>query len=77
MSLEEFHQLEARKGPECWHASIAKKIDAKECASLEEALAHPTLQTKAIWRWMQNRGITIAPTSIARHRRKECGCFNV
>lgn len=77
MSIEEFRELESRKGPQCWHAVHVYKLSIEEIDNLAEALEHPTLQTKSIWRWLNSRGIVIAPTSIARHRRKECGCFNV
>jgi hypothetical protein len=75
MSLEEFEQLETRKGPLCWHATISNSLEAKDIAKLNEALQHATLQTRAIWRWLSQRNIAVASTSIARHRRKECGCF--
>jgi hypothetical protein len=75
--LDEFTSYESRKGPRCWYAIAKLRLPQEEMSKLDEALSAQELQTRAIWRWVKLRGLAVSASSIARHRREECGCSNV
>ncbi len=75
--LDEFMRYENRKGPLCWYAVAKLRLSQDEMSDLDKALSAAQLQTRAIWRWLKIRGIAVSASSVARHRREECGCSNV
>ena len=61
-----------RKGPRC--ALYAPKLNEADLASLRAALGAPEVTGSSIFRWLEQRGVSICVETIKRHRRRECYC---
>lgn len=67
-SLDEFEALNQGQGAHCgWQRNIAILTDA-ERARLDGALRSPRIQHTAIQRWLAERDIAVAKSTVARHR---------
>jgi hypothetical protein len=58
----------------CAVATIAFELSPEDRADLSLALANPKYTSKAIQVVLTKRGYSISPTSVGRHRRKDCCC---
>jgi hypothetical protein len=61
-----------RKGPRC--ALYAPKLSEADLASVRAALGAPEVTGSSIFRWLEQRGVSICVETIKRHRRRECYC---
>jgi hypothetical protein len=63
-----------RKGPACHTSRILEKLSKADAADLRGALADVMIPATAISRALDKLGHQLSATSLARHRRGECGC---
>jgi TusA-related sulfurtransferase len=56
----------------CAMKNAIETLDEGE--TLIAALEAPDITTSSIHLWLRKRGQTMAVSTIARHRKKECGC---
>lgn len=73
--LSDIRTFNGTQGPRCGTGILLAKVDEPLRDSLVAAFDDPTLQSKAIGRWLRARhDITLSPDSIQRHRRGDCNC---
>lgn len=53
------------------------QLDAGDRKALEAALTNPQIEHNQIQRALQLIGVSVASSTIARHRRRICGCYAV
>ena len=68
--------VESRRSQGCAVSTIAFEMTPEDRQNLSLALANPKYTSKAIQMVLTKRGYSISPTSVGRHRRKECCCEN-
>jgi hypothetical protein len=59
----------------CKVAKVAEGLDEKDRAILLAAVDSPEWSFKTLSNELGKRGIIIVDNTIARHRRRQCGCF--
>lgn len=59
----------------CKVTKVAEGLEEKDRAILLAAVDNPEWNFKTLSNELAKRGITIVDTGIARHRRRQCGCF--
>lgn len=59
----------------CKVATTAATLDEKDSKILLDAVDNPEWQFKSLSNALADKGLTIVDTAIARHRRRQCGCF--
>jgi hypothetical protein len=72
--LSEMRQDSARKGPACGIALLYKRLSKEERDAFDAALSDEAIQSGAISRWLNGRGYEAKAHTMARHRRRNCGC---
>jgi hypothetical protein len=65
---------ESRRTHGCALSMIAFEMTPEDRQDLSLALANPKYTSKSIQMVLTKRGYSISPTSVSRHRRKECCC---
>jgi len=71
--LDELAAEATIKGPSCTTTLTLEAMEPDDRADMLEALASG-YTAAALSRVLKRRGISLAPQSIARHRRGECKC---
>lgn len=59
----------------CKVAKVAANLEEKDRAILMAAVDNPEWHFKTLSNELSKRGIIIIDNTIARHRRRQCGCF--
>ena len=59
----------------CKVATVAAGLEEKDRAILMAAVDNPEWHFKTLSNELSKRGIIIIDNTIARHRRRQCGCF--
>jgi hypothetical protein len=59
----------------CKVAKVADGLEEKDRAILIAAVDNPEWNFKTLSNELSKRGIVIVDNTIARHRRRQCGCF--
>lgn len=73
--LDDIRAFNFKRGPQCQAGLILAAMDPAIRASVEEALADPTIERAAIVRWLKERkGIVVSVHSFQRHANNECRC---
>ena len=73
--LDECRQEQAsRKSSQCRIGAVLEKMDEKDRADLEAALADSNIQHVTIGNVLRQRGYDIGKHSVPTHRRGICGC---
>lgn len=72
--LSEFEALMPKKGPRCSVGVALVALAPAERRKVLAALAAPQITSPAIVRWFKQKGNSISPSSVNRHRRGECSC---
>jgi hypothetical protein len=72
--LSEFLALQRKKGPRCGMSVALAALSPEDAALVRAALAEPGIQSKAIMRWLAERGQTVSGDAVGRHRRGDCAC---
>jgi hypothetical protein len=72
--LADIKALNTRNGPRCGIATLMETCEPSMRETLMLALDDPTIQHKAIGRWLALKGIDLSHWTIAYHRRGDCAC---
>lgn len=59
----------------CKVAKVAEELEEKDRTILLAAVDNPEWNFKTLSNELGKRGIIIIDNTIARHRRRQCGCF--
>lgn len=71
--LADIRAYNGRRGPQC-SVGIIVLAQSAIADKLTRALDDPTIQSKAIARWLQAQGIDISHWQLQYHRRGDCSC---
>jgi hypothetical protein len=74
LSLEAFQNAGRRRGASCVMGELLRDLPKADRATLNEALADPSIAGRAISRVLVAAGHNIAPNSVSYHRRGDCKC---
>jgi len=81
MDLSEFETQSPPRGPRCSIHSAYERLSADDRVKLTEALSrtkdtpqYRRIKNIEIAKWLRDRGVSISPMSVSRHRRQECAC---
>jgi hypothetical protein len=72
IDLSEFRTV--RTKTVCVVGEFINKLEATDHEKVEAAMAEPSIDAMAISRWLQNKGLKCAHSTVARHRKGECLC---
>ena len=73
--LSDIRAYNQKRGPSCQAGIILAAMDPAIRATVEQAMADPTIERAAILRWLKDRkGIVVSVHSFDRHVKGECRC---
>jgi hypothetical protein len=72
--LDEMRKDSAKKGPSCAIGLTYTRLAVQEQTAFKEAMKDETIQSTAIARWLGQKGYSVKPHTMSRHRRGQCGC---
>ena len=72
--LADIRALNARRGPRCSIAALIESMDLPLADKLTRALDDPTIQSKALARWLVQQGFDVSHWQLQYHRRGDCAC---
>lgn len=70
--LDEIRAHNAVRGPVCAMCTFLRIGDPAVVDKVQRALDDPTIQRKAVWRWMDDKGLSVPMSSLERHAKGEC-----
>lgn len=74
-SLDDIRAFNQKRGPSCQAGLILAAMDPAIRATVDAAIADPTVERAAIVRWLKERkGIVVSLNSFLRHAAGECRC---
>jgi hypothetical protein len=70
--LDVMRALSAVVRSKCWRQKLT---DQELAATVDEALGHGDITATAISIYLKQKGVNVGQAVVARHRRKNCGCY--
>lgn len=72
--LADIRAFNGRRGPQCSVAILIGTAETAIADKLLRALDDPTIQNKAISRWLSSLGYDVSHWQLQYHRRGDCSC---
>lgn len=72
--LSDIRAYNSRRGPRCSVAVLMNSAPPLIADKVQRALEDPSLQTKAISRWLNDQGYEMSHWQMQYHRRGDCSC---
>jgi hypothetical protein len=72
--LASIRALNSFQGPTCGGGVAFAGLDPGVLDKLERALADPTIQRRAVWRWLKNQGVGLSWSQFEYHVKGGCRC---
>lgn len=72
--LDDIRSHNSHRGPSCKTGPVIESLDGPQRDKLERALRDPTIERKAVWRWLRAQGIEVSWYSFEHHAMGNCLC---